>query len=276
MQVFPFPVTDNHIHIDPINGRGAEAVKDFRRAGGTHMMLVTKPSWSLGIHPVGGEDFREVFDMTLAVAEMIRDHGVTVFPVLGVHPAEIGVLTRRMPLDAAETIMTDGLTIAAEYVAGGSAVAIKSGRPHYPVDEEVWDASNRVLLHALEVAADTGCALQIHSESGPCADVAVMAEQAGMPVERVVKHFAVPETPLTPSLVAKHEAIPALAQAGRRFMMESDYMDDNSRPGAVIGPKSVPRFTRRLCESGSISEEAAWRIHAQTPSEIYGIDISLP
>ena len=101
MQAFPFPVTDNHIHIDPMNGRGAEAVKDFRRAGGTHMMLVTKPSWSLGVHPSGGEDFREVFDMTLAVAEMIRDNGVTVFPVLGVHPAEIGVLTRRMPLEEA-------------------------------------------------------------------------------------------------------------------------------------------------------------------------------
>ena len=275
MQAFSFPVTDDHIHIDPMNGRGAEAVKDFRRAGGTHMMLVTKPSWSLGIHPVQGDDFREVFEITLGVAEMIRDNGVTAFPVLGVHPAEIGVLTRRMPLAEAEALMKDGLTAAAAYVADGRAVALKSGRPHYPVEEEVWDASNRVLLHALELSADTGCALQIHSESGPCADVAVMAAEAGMPVERVVKHFAVPETPLTPSLVAKHEAIPALAQAGRRFMMESDYMDDNSRPGAVIGPKSVPRFTRRLWESGAMDEEAAWRIHAETPSQVYGIDIVL-
>jgi len=276
MQAFSLPITDNHIHIDPINGRGAEAVKDFRRAGGTHMMLVTKPSWSLGIHPVCGDDFRQVFDMTLEVAGMIRDNGVMVFPVLGVHPAEIGVLTRRMPLAEAETIMKDGITIAGEYVSRGSAVAIKSGRPHYPVEEEVQDASNRILLHALEVAADSGCALQIHSESGPCEDVAGMAEHVHLPVEKVVKHFAVPETPLTPSLVAKHEAIPELIRTGRRFMMESDYMDDNSRPGAVIGPKSVPRFTRRLLESGVMSEEAAWRIHAETPSRIYGIDITLP
>ena len=276
MQAFSFPVTDNHIHIDPAGGRGAEAVKDFRRAGGTHMMLVTKPSWSLGIHPVRGGDFREVFDMTLAVAEMCRENGVVAFPVLGVHPAEIGVLTRRMSLEDAVEIMKGGLSVAGEYVAAGKAVAIKSGRPHYPVEEEVWEVSNDILRHALEVAADNGCAVQIHSENGPCSDVVPMAERAGLPVERVVKHFAVPDTPLTPSLIAKHEAIPALIAEGRRFMMESDYMDDNSRPGAVVGPKSVPRFTRRMYESGVMGEEAAWRIHSETPSHVYGIDISLP
>ena len=46
-----FPVTDDHIHIDPVNGRGVEAAKDFLRAGGTHLFLVSKPSWSLGVLP---------------------------------------------------------------------------------------------------------------------------------------------------------------------------------------------------------------------------------
>ena len=44
-----YPVTDDHIHIDPKNGRGLEAAKDFFRAGGTHLFLVSKPSWSLGV-----------------------------------------------------------------------------------------------------------------------------------------------------------------------------------------------------------------------------------
>ena len=46
-----YPVTDDHIHIDPVNGRGIEAAKDFFRAGGTHIFLVSKPSWSLVVHP---------------------------------------------------------------------------------------------------------------------------------------------------------------------------------------------------------------------------------
>jgi TatD-related deoxyribonuclease len=59
-------------------------------------------------------------------------------------------------------------------------------------------------------------------------------------------------------------------------MMESDYIDENSRPGSVIGPKSVPRFTRKLLESGDLSEEAAHRIHVETPSRTYGVEIRLP
>ncbi|HZD44305.1 MAG TPA: hydrolase TatD, partial [Methanomicrobiales archaeon] len=54
-----------------------------------------------------------------------------------------------------------------------------------------------------------------------------------------------------------------------------DYMDENSRPGAVLGPKSVPRTTLRLLSEGRITEEDAWRIHAEAPSRVYGVEISL-
>jgi TatD-related deoxyribonuclease len=57
--------------------------------------------------------------------------------------------------------------------------------------------------------------------------------------------------------------------------MESDYMDERSRPGAVIGPKSVPRFTLRLLGEGAITGEDLWRIHAETPSRVYGVEIRL-
>jgi TatD-related deoxyribonuclease len=276
MKLPAIPITDDHIHIDPANGRGVEAAKDFRRSGGTHIFLVTKPSWSLGVEPSSGEDYREVFDATLRVAEMVRETGLVVYPVLGVHPAEMNRLAERMTLDAAAAVMMAGLDLAARYVEEGRAVALKSGRPHYEVAPEVLAASNAVLYHALELGADCNCAVQLHAESGPCTDVVTMAERAGIPVERIVKHFATPDTPLMPSFIARHEEIPALARAGRWFTMESDYMDENSRPGAVIGPKSVPRFTRRYIEEGLITEEDAWRIHVETPSRTYGVDIALP
>ncbi|MDI6867680.1 TatD family hydrolase [Methanoculleus sp.] len=276
MKLPEIPITDDHIHIDPRNGRGIEAAKDFRRSGGTHIFLVTKPSWSFGVEPSSGEDYREVFDATLRVAERVLETGVVVYPVLGVHPAEISRLAGRMRLEEAANVMMAGLDLAATYVREGVAVALKSGRPHYEVPPEVLAASNTVLYHALELGADCGCAVQLHAESGPCTDVVAMAERAGIPIERVVKHFATPDTPLVPSLIARHEGIPALARAGLRFSMESDYMDENARPGAVIGPKSVPRFTRRYLEEGLITEEDAWRVHAETPSRTYGVEISLP
>ena len=276
MKLPAIPITDDHIHIDPNNGRGVEAAKDFRRSGGTHIFLVAKPSWSLGVEPSSGEDYREVFDRTLHVAEMVRETGLVVYPVLGVHPAEMSRLAERMSLEEAAAVMMAGLDLAARYVEEGEAVALKSGRPHYEVAPEVLSASNAVLYHALELGAACNCAVQLHAESGPCADVVEMAGRAGVPLERVVKHFATPDTPLMPSLIARHEEIPALARAGRRFTMESDYMDENARPGAVIGPKSVPRFTHRYLKEGLITEEDAWRIHAATPSRTYGVDITLP
>ena len=272
----PIPITDDHIHIDPVNGRGLEAAKDFRRAEGTHLFLVTKPSWSFGITPAKGEDFIPVFEGTLSIARQIQDLGVIVFPVLGVHPAEITRLAGIMGLPRAEQVMIEGLEVAAGFVARGEAVALKSGRPHYEVPGEVLDASNRILRHGLILAREHNCAVQLHAEGGPCSDVVNMAREAGLPAGKVVKHFATPGTPLIPSLIARHEEIPALAAAGRPFMMESDYMDENSRPGSVIGPKSVPRFTRRLMETGALSEEAAYRIHAATPSRTYGVEIQLP
>jgi TatD-related deoxyribonuclease len=239
------------------------------------MFLVSKPSWSLGIHPANGTDYANVFDETLRVAEMIRDTGLTVFTVLGVHPAEISRLTDRMSLEEATALMKAGLDCAAAYVREGNAVALKSGRPHYEVSPEVLAASNEVLGHALELAADCSCALQIHAETGPCADVVEMAMAARMPVERVVKHYGSPDTPLHPSLIARHESLPQMIREHRRFTMESDYMDENSRPGAVIGPKSVPRFTNQLVSSGTMTVDDCFFIHAETVERVYGVTVQI-
>jgi TatD-related deoxyribonuclease len=275
MQSPKFPVTDDHIHIDPVNGRGMGAAKDFLRAGGTHIFLVSKPSWSLSVYPTCGEDYEVVFNETIRVAGLIEEIGLVVYPVLGIHPAEVSRLSERMTLPQAADIMKTGIDCAAAYVKEGKAVALKSGRPHYEVSPEIWAASNDILIHALDRANECRCALQIHAESGPCTDIADMARNAGFPIERLVKHYGSPDTPLHPSLIAKHEAIPRLTRERRAFTMESDFMDENSRPGAVIGPKSVPRYTYQLLRDGLITEEDCYRIHAETVAGVYGVRITL-
>jgi len=270
-----YPVTDDHIHIDPVNGRGLAAARDFLNAGGSHIFLVSKPSGSFGIAPRRGSDFLPVFEETLRVADLIRGLGISVFPILGIHPAEISRLSSVMPLSEAVSVMKGGLEEAAGFVERGSAVALKSGRPHYEVPAEIWDASNEILLFALSLAADLDCAIQLHAETGPCSDVIRMAADAGIGIDRVVKHYATPDTPLVPSMIATHPGIPDLVKENRIFTMESDYMDENSRPGAVIGPKSVPRVTRKMIEAGIITIDDAWEIHSKNPALIYGVDISL-
>ncbi len=270
-----FPVLDDHIHIDPRNGRGIDAIKDFKRSGGTHICLVTKPSWSLDVHPSSGRDFAAVFDETLEIAKKIREEGIVVFPLLGVHPAEITVLTPRLTVEEATVVMKEGLDCAAGYVRDGRAVGLKSGRPHYETTPEILSASNEILSHALTLGGELGCAVQIHAETGPCNDVVEMAGSLGMDPSHIIKHFGSPETPLMPSLVAKHESIPDLCLEKRRFTMESDYMDENERPGAVMGPRSVPRQTTSLLQSGKITEEDIYRIHQETPEQVYGVEIRI-
>jgi TatD-related deoxyribonuclease len=56
-------------------------------------------------------------------------------------------------------------------------------------------------------------------------------------------------------------------------MMETDYIDDPDRPGAVLGPKTIPKRTLKLIETHG--EEPFWRIHKENPEKVYDIQIEL-
>ncbi|MDR3102405.1 MAG: TatD family hydrolase [Methanocalculaceae archaeon] len=270
-----FPILDDHFHINHRTGVGATVVREFMRSGGTHIVLVSLPSWSHDIYPSKSEDFRPVFDELFKTAAVVRAEGCGCYPLCGVHPTEIGKFCSRMSLANAEGLMCGALDVAAGYVAEGKAIGLKSGRPHYPVEQEVWDASNRVLSHGLVLAKELGCALQIHAESGACGDVSDFAKAAGMDPARVVKHFATCETPLHPSVTVREPFLAEWFAKKREFTLESDYMDDLSRPGAVNGPRSVPRRMQWMMKEGAVTAEDMWRVHSAVPEKIYGVEFAI-
>ena len=268
------PVLDNHLHLDPVNGRGVDAAAEFAAAGGTHLNVLNKPSWHLVGDVDDADGFRETFEITLDVtAEADELLDGRAWPVLGVHPALVSQLTDRgYAPDGAADLMKTGIDVAAEYVAEGSALAIKSGRPHYEVTEAVWDASNDVMRHAFARAADVGCAVQLHTEAGEeFTEVADWAEAAGLPRKRVVKHYSggYIEGPI-PSVIARKDELERACGGDWPFFMETDFIDDPNRPGAVLGPKTVPKRTAWLAEQGY--EEALYRAHVETPARVYGVD----
>ena len=275
MEELGTPVLDNHMHLDPASGRGAEAVRDFRRLGGTHLLVVNKPSWHLGVEAETGEDFRPVFEETLdAVAEADEILDGEARAVLGVHPGLISRLVDERGFDpeAAGALMRAGLETAAEFVGDGRALALKSGRPHYEVTDPVWEASNETLRRALALGTELDCAVQLHTEeSEDLTEIAEWAEERGLPAERVVKHYAGGKLRgPTPSVMSRKEWLEEAAERGAPFLMETDFVDDADRPGAVMGPKTVPRRVRWLLEEGC--EEAVRIAHVETPERVYGID----
>jgi TatD-related deoxyribonuclease len=273
------PILDNHLHLDPDHGRGMAAVEDFARVGGTHLLVVNKPSWSHGIEVAEAEDFRTVFERTVETVGRAHDRlPGRAWPVLGVHPGLISRLVDDRgfrPADARD-LMRTGLDVAASFVEDDRALALKSGRPHYDVEDAVWDASNDVLRHALSLGAAQDCALQLHTEATEdLGEVAEWAEAAGMAPERVVKHYAAGALAgVTPSVMSDRDRLERAAKRAESgeapFLMETDFVDDPDRPGAVLGPKTVPRRVDWLLEAGY--DEAVEIAHVTTPRAVYGVD----
>ena len=269
------PVLDNHLHLDPRHGRGMEAVEEFVRLGGTHMLVVNKPSWHLGIEADEAEDFRAVFEETIGVvADATEVLPGRAWPVLGVHPGLISRLVDERGFDpgTARELMAGGIEIASEYVAEGRALAVKSGRPHYEVTDAVWEASNAVTRTAFERAAEVGCAVQLHTEaSEDLTDLARLSASVGLDRGRVVKHYADGRlVGPVPSVMSEKDRLERAAESGEPFLMETDFVDDPEKPGMVLGPKTVPRRVRWLLESGY--DDAVHRAHVETPAAVYGID----
>ncbi len=270
------------MHLNP-KGRCLEAVKEFVRAGGTHIVLVSLPPWSLSIEISAPDDYMQVFDKVLKIARRAEEaEKVKVFVVLGVHPAELTKYYGRMGLARAVELMKGGLELACEYVREGKAVGLKSGRPHYEVEPKLWDASNDIMRRSFELAKDVGCAVQLHTESATqdtLAEIAGIARDAGLAPEKVVKHFAPPivkvceSIGIFPSVLASEDAIKKALGEGARFMMETDYIDDPERPGAVLGPKTVPKRTKQLLPEWG--EDVFWKIHKENPEKVYGIEINI-
>jgi len=269
------PILDNHLHLDPEHGRGLDAVEDFARVGGTHLLVVNKPSWMLEDVADDESIFRTVFETTVETVERASEAlPGRAWPVLGVHPALISKLTGRgYTPEEARDIMQAGLDVAAEFVADGPALALKSGRPHYDVGDPIWDASNDVIKHAFELGAETGCAVQLHTEGGEdFSEVAAWAEKRGLPAKRVVKHYSGGrlEGP-TKSVLSNKEELEVAVEEDDQFLMETDFIDDPDRPGAVLGPKTVPRRVEWLLDSDRV--DAVRTAHVATPASVYGIDL---
>src|SRR2546425_286039 len=102
----------------------------------------------------------------------------------------------------------------------------------------------------------------------------------GSTPQYVVKHHSTPFTRredtagLVPSILAKEELVSQALKGGPRFLLETDYIDDPRRPGAVLGPATVPKKTKAWLERGSLTTEQAWSIHHDLPERTYRIQIN--
>jgi TatD-related deoxyribonuclease len=278
------PITDNHIHVDPINGEGPiEIANKFHRAGGSFMVVPNKPTWTINENCT----FQDAMELVIKYVDDINSEtDVKAFAVVGAHPAELSRRVKEgMCIDTAEQLMQNALKMAQNLVLEGKAVAIgEVGRPHYEVSPDELEAHNRLIIYAMELAKDAGCPVQLHTEtagSEQFLEFAEMADKVRIPRNKIIKHFSGPyilqkeNHGLIPSLISTKDVVKEGLLKGKNFLMETDFLDDKTRPGAVLGPKTVPRRTHELIRQGLLDEKGAYNIHVKNIENVYDVDLEV-
>jgi len=270
------PIYDNHMHMDP-KGRNILAVKEFEKEGGTGFTLVNLPYEEVTISDA--EDLRRQYGITLSQARAVRERtNVSVNVAVGPYPVLLIPLSERFGIGKAEKIMMKGMDIAAELVSSGEANAIgEIGRPHFPVNDEINEASERILTHGMELARECSCPVIIHCESSDdtMQRLRDTADKACLDPGMVIKHLSPPlvleseNKGIMPSVAASRSAIREALSKGTRFMLETDYIDNPERPGVVMPPATVPKRIKGLMSSGEMNEETVWKICSDIPNAYY-------
>jgi TatD-related deoxyribonuclease len=278
-----YPVLDNHIHLDP-NGLNLEAAKRFEHAGGTHLIVSHKPYRDCPIK--SAEDYKKAFDMTVGLVDNVnKNTGVKAFSTLGPYPVELLSLVDELGLEAAKDVLMKGMDLAKEYVLEKKAIAIgEVGRPHFEVDEDVLDASNEIMGYGMKLAHEAGCPIVLHTESAKEPDhvpgLLEIAKPTGISNEMIIKHFsphalADPEVNMgiTPSIVARRQAMKKALRRSNNLLMETDYMDTLERPDMVLPPEAIPEVLKEYLQKDIMSVEDVFHIHKDLPERLYGIQI---
>ena len=275
------PIFDNHIHLRP-EFKGVQAAREFERAGGTSFLLTHSPYADIPI--ARAEDYERAYAKTLAMADAVRrSTSIQVFVALGPYPVEFLRLREALGPEPAFDVVRRATDLAAEAIADGRAVAFgEIGRPHFPVGPDVVEACNEALVYAMGRARELGCAVVLHTEDPTprtFAELAGLAARAGLDPRSVVKHHSTPVTRpdethgIVPSILAKEDLVRTALEGGAGFLLETDYIDDPGRPGAVLGPATVPRKTRSWLAAGILTEETAASIHKDVPERTYGFEL---
>ncbi|MEM4293459.1 MAG: TatD family hydrolase, partial [Thermoplasmata archaeon] len=235
------PVLDDHIHLS-IAGSNVESVKRFEKAGGTHCILVNMPY--PGMEAAKNNSFRAQYEETIRLCELVNANTeVKVFGVIGPYPVELLGLAEKLGLERAREVMIQGVEDAARFIKEGKAVGFgEIGRPHFPVSQEILQISNEIIEYTFARAKELDCAVVLHTERASdqlYGEIWRMAERTGIEKSKGVKHLARVEATghaggITLSVLASREVLKPEIFENPDFMLETDFLDDPSRPGAVL------------------------------------------
>lgn len=281
-------IIDQHIHLD-IKNRFLSAIDEFCNSGGTDINLVHKPDFNN--LPRSIKEYQVAYNSTLEMAEIVRSkYDIGVNAILGPHPVAWEKQLKSLGIEQSTNLHIEAVELAIDHIKEKDAVCLgEVGRPHYPVDENTWRLANKLLLKVMKRAAADKISIQLHVENNGIetySDLSKMCKISGLPKERAIRHFAPSDLRFSfthgisstinvgKGSIAK--IIETISKSDSYWGMETDYLDDPVRPGAVLGPRTVPKrtqeLTRELWKSDYSDNEInkiLQDIHINWPNKLY-------
>ncbi len=272
------PIHDNHFHCRPDGWKGMDAVREFMAAGGTSILHVRLPSY-----PDTVEAFEQTCRDHIAFGRQIAaETGCRVWSAIGPYPLEPMKIAEAGGREAGVDFGKACMDVAARLVAEGEAHCLgEIGRAHFDVPAEVQADNNELLAYGMQQAARVGCPVVLHTEHttpDTMAEFAAMADAAGLARDAVIKHYCGPLVTadehhgLVPSVIAGRSNIrKALGKDPTgQFLLETDYIDEPSRPNVVMPCDTVPKRLMGLLQNGELTEAAIHTMCDTLPRRLYG------
>lgn len=280
------PVSDAHCHASP-KGLGAQEIATrFKKVGGWFIALVSLPPHYYGFD-LSVEGMLKSIDAHVKGCEAARAAGIKVACIAGIHPAVIDRLVKVLGSARADEVVSkvcEVLKYLRELRCKGIIDGFgEFGRPHYRTLPESVVANEVILTKVFEIAEEVGGVIHLHLEQGGTLttySVYTMLRNYSIDPKKVVLHHSTVRMVLGASkygysvtFTGKREAIKAYSKACREAtcMVESDYIDDPSRPGVVMYPWEISEEVSKVLESRDVDEELLHKVLVDNVAKVYGV-----
>ena len=282
------PIADGHLHVNPRGLGGLKVGLKFKRVGGWFMTVVSLPPTYYGL----GEDLDSIiksFNIHINECYRVRDSGIKVACLAGIHPAFIDSLIRHAGpsrfndvMGLLEKALKELEKLRKEGIINGFG---EFGRPHYKTLPESVIANEIILSKVFEIAKDYGGVIHLHLEQGGYLSVEgvdLLRRCSNLlDVRRVVFHHASINMAYTASLRGYSSTLIGRAEVLRgafnkglsSFIPESDYIDDPKRPGVVMYPWEIAEEVNRMIKNvGQVNvEEALNKVMVDNVIKLYDV-----
>jgi len=273
-------VSDAHAHVSPSGLGGRVIGRRFKDVGGWFIALVSLPPPSYG-YELTYEGFIKSFNTHISECRSVAEEGLKVFCIAGIHPASVDKLLKVHNASKVLKVLHEVLKYLVNLVDEGLINGLgEFGRPHYRAVPEAFIVNELLLEDALEVVRDRGVPIHLHLEQ--CGLVTVesidrLVRKLNVRKGLVVFHHVSGETAVEALRRGYQVTVPAFIDAVKYllsinpyFMIESDYLDDPRRPGAVKYPWDIASLAQQLLMEG-YPTEVLRKIFVDSVFNAYGV-----